>query len=183
MLNAQEFDSRDSAHLWGEDRYGNWVEDLPDAQMRALQSYQNVPAVNFPLRGLEDFEGDELKQVALMDEALGSSVLPDDVITWRLVDQEAIGPLNVGSVFRDDGYTSTSLAREVIDDFDPENWDMTQAVYRFKVYVPRGYNAAYIGEGFDEFFNQEELLLKRGSRFRVRGINHQTGIINLEVIP
>jgi hypothetical protein len=183
MLRANEFDSRDAAHFWGEDRYGPWVEDLPDAQMQALLHYQNVPVINAPLRGLEEFDDAGLRQVALMDEAIADAVVPEDVIAWRLVDQEAIGPLNVGSVFRDDGYTSTSLSRDVIEDFDPENWDMTQAVYRFKIFVPRGYNGAYLGEGFEEFFSQEELLLKRGSRFRVRGIDHGTGIINLEAIP
>jgi hypothetical protein len=182
LQNARTFDDDNAAFAWGEDGYEGWRLGLSNSEQLALLKYQNAPVINDPLRGLSELtDPDDIAQIAHMDAALADAIIPEDIQVWRLVEKDAVGPLFPGMVFRDDGFTSTSLLKDVIDDFEMGS---PVANYRFRIFVPEGYNGGYLGEGFDEFFaEQQEIVLRRGTAFRVRGINHQTGIVDLEVVP
>lgn len=185
-----------------------WAE-LTDAEKSALNFYKSgrYRELNDALRFPEARQLDsELMQIESdLDSALTKLTAPDDLVTMRFVDADAFGnlmgaeldedvfwledPRNfIGTVFRDDAYTSTSLA----SDFD---WASQESVRMF-IRIPRGYEAGPNDIGLMDRSvrtagtTEAEIMLKRGTRFRLVDVEaHEeqaawvVDSMTLEVIP
>lgn len=134
-----------------------------------------------------------------LDLALSRAHLPEEVVVWRGVTEEAMpsyvfdafdtsSPQNEallllnGKEFVDKGFVSTTLSKE-----RAVNWALDQSVgaILYRITVPKGYQAAYLTEVLSQVNTEWELLLKRGTRFRVTGVDliSRPEIVNLEVLP
>ena len=130
--------------------------------------------------------------VEQLDSALRRAKVPEDVMVFRGIKSQALAKkLEIGAEFHDHAFVSTSLHRSVAEKFSREGPGKRGAVLEIR--VPKGTNAA----AFDSIWNggnlkEHELLLPRGSKFRVTGVRktRDTGtsrgnmkIVSVELIP
>lgn len=137
------------------------------------------------VRGSRSSAEADIKKV---DMAMSHSPLSHDVVTYRgIQDGRAVfgdaweGDMT-GVRFREPAYSSTTADRRIVDDFidnrDPAPTEM-------RIHVPAGTNAINISGYGDDHTDEAELLLDRGTSFRV--ISDTTGrgrrLLDVEVIP
>lgn len=119
------------------------------------------------------------EQIAHIDAVLRRSRMTEDVHVYRgLTGDIAKRALRAkpGSVIRDKGYVSTSLHSSVAaDSFSGEDGVV------LKLMLPKG-NRAYLmnGRGASNFASEHEVLLPRGSRFRIRHV--EGNVVTAEVL-
>lgn len=117
--------------------------------------------------------------IADIDSAIEKSVIKDDVTAWRGMDADLFKNMSPGDVFMDPAYTSTSLRSSIFKDFARTG--------HVEVRIPKGYQGIYM-EAFDpaQQLKEMELLLKRGTRFRIISITERGPVgrdVVVEVIP
>lgn len=84
---------------------------------------------------------------------------PRDMITFRGFDREVFDKINPGTIFKDEGYYSTSIDNNVAKSFGS---------YIVDVRIPKGSKGVYVGEyGISKYPSEREFILPRGSRFKV----------------
>ena len=124
--------------------------------------------------GLRRNDGDiekvqQKKAVAALDKAMQRGAVPEDTVVYRGVKTQAmVSKLKVGDEFQDHGFVSTSLHKKVGEKFGKE------AV--IEITVPKGAKAI----AFDSVFTgghmgEHELLLPRGSKFKVTDVSRRKG--------
>jgi phage portal protein BeeE len=111
---------------------------------------------------------EQVKAVLAIDRALQKGSVPEDTMVYRgIKNRDLVDKLNVGDEFSDHGFVSTSLHRKVGEKFGKE------AVLEIK--VPKGARAL----AFDAIWRggnaEHELLLPRGSKFKVTGVRRLKG--------
>ena len=130
----------------------SWAAQLTDEERSTVKAYgeDTFIRINSSLRA-----GGTEPEVDIIDRALAKSSLDKDTTVFR----GGIDP-GGGKIFRDRGFTSTTLNNTGLDAYD--------AVWEIK--VSRGTHAAYIdyvkgtaGTRMDE----KELLLQRGLNYRI----------------
>lgn len=129
------------------------------AEIEEIQIYSgnSYSAINGNLREGNLLEDTPFEETVLhMDSALESNTLPGDLVTWRGMHDV---DLEVGDVFSDLGYISTSIAPSTALTFAKQSYP--PALARIKA---RAGTHAVEGNG-----NEDELIFPRGSSFLVTG--------------
>lgn len=106
--------------------------------------------------------------VQRLDDAAAASPAPRDMVVSRGVNGQrstaSLSKLQIGDVYVDPGFVSTSYSAEIGSDF-AKGFDVRKGV-ELKISVPKGYPALAIPS---EFPKEREILLGRGGRFIVTG--------------
>jgi SPP1 gp7 family putative phage head morphogenesis protein len=152
------------------------VKPLGAADRQAVYDYQGGGYVKLQAFAREaDWQGGyHTKKEALADQkrfdaAIAKGALPDAAVLYRGIEGRIVDGLTVGGTFEDLGYSSTSMSREIAEDFASRR----AAGVILEIVAPAGTPAAFVpaAGGLDE----AELVLGRGSRFRVVGENSRNG--------
>lgn len=104
-----------------------------------------------------------------LDSAIRKSRTTEDQQLFRAAKipaiEEAMKSGNIeGLEFSDEAYTSTSKAKDKANNFARDGARM------FKVNVPKGSSALDVGENAGGLKGEQEVLLPRGAKFRVKGV-------------
>lgn len=175
--NYREFDDPMRADAAMTSMYQGWANSLTDEEKNAVRGYQQQTfgLVNDTLRGHrsdDDKTPFARQETQKLDTALNSADVPYNVTTYRGM----VNPgLSVGAEFTDLGYGSTTLAPAIARARAQAHGDQG-VVARIK--VPQGAKGAYVETVTP--IDQAELLLHRGTRYRVIGTGN--GVIDLEVV-
>ena len=178
-------------HLTGDDAYNSapWAQDLPNANKDALDSYAGggFDWINKLHRnGADTVPAPGLKIIQRRSDALDSMIesappLKHNIQVLRGVDysDDVFGPVGsmTGKVFSDKGFVSTTT-----DDKVQKRFSMANNSAAMKIKVPAGTRAISLGFGGDK--REREILLPRGSRFKVISdvLNGKTRHIELELL-
>lgn len=178
---AKEFNA------WGKEHFGEWLDELPDDERLALKQYKSAfyGETNTMLRGLQDTRGvlgqkvvQRIKdRIAKLDAALKRTGVPEDVTVFRGFDHDGLrkmfddGTL-VGTEYSDKAYMSTSVSPKVAKQFARKSKMVAE------IRVPKGTRGAYV-EGIDTSLKEYELLLARGTKFRVVEARKNKGVIEM----
>ncbi len=160
--------------------YSTWKQSLNDFELKAVKKYtynsnesgrdKFYMRLNAMLRG--DRPGDErvLRYANGISGAIKKGAIPCDVICYRNMDTNPYSNLDVGDIFVEEQFVSTSVVKN----------RALQKKFKLIIYVPKGSKAAYI-ESVSKFPTQREVLIDKGSIYRV--ISKKEDVIELEVIP
>jgi len=181
----KEFETDDERRAWVERTYGDGPDgafwsSLARDQKDAIRDYTGSGSsqLNGYIRrgnlGGGGFLDDHYVRTArLIDSALASKPTPEDIIVYRGVGDpapilRALGvaskqDIRPGMRFPDPTYTSTSLHPEVAEDFGGD--------LKFKIIVPRGSDAAYLGTNSNNDNEREFLLGRALDLFEVVGFD------------
>jgi hypothetical protein len=179
----------EAAEDWGEEKWRAWRDSLTGTEDRALYEYGNFSYanINAGLRSGGTLSETIQKDVKAIDSALNKSKVPENVSAFRGLYHSEIanafadgdsGRL-VGMEFQDDGFISTSLDANTA--YRHSRADPDSALAR--IYVPEGSRGAYVDPVTQR--GEAELLLPRGTRFRVREAFVNAGgtpVVRLEVV-
>jgi len=124
------------------------------------------------------------ERIAEMDSVMEKSAAPENLIVVRETSLRTIGALNVGDEFIDKGYMSTTVRQDVLDDATYGTYGPDTPRARMYIAVPKGY-PSFAPDGVSEYESEAEVILNRGSRFRVTGIEtiFNQSTIYAEVVP
>lgn len=146
---------------------------LSDNEISALQEYSATSSgVNKPLRSNKPIPFLALKnKIDLLDSAISKSSLPRDIEVFRIVRsnffEKKLLP-NIGNEIIDNGFLSTTpsavAARDLLSTLS-EDYRGPYSI--LKLHIPKNYNAIAMTEHLTENPDDMELLLKRGTRFRL----------------
>ena len=160
------------------------ASDLPADLREAVDAYSlnDFLPLNLALRGREEeaqdaAEGvpmsmphDEL--VARLDRSMAGSSSTAPITVYRGVPAETIANLQPGETFTDPAYLSTTLN---IDETGPFSDDTV-----IEITVPAGSRGLRVDTGTDGY-DQQEVLLARGSTFTVDEIAEEDGVTTVRV--
>lgn len=157
----------------------DWIEKLSDKEKHAIEKYTYNSGDRKPNRFFERLNamlrGDGPKDKTLEDyadtisKAIRKNELKHDVICYRNVDVDLYSDLEVGDIFREKQFISTSVIKG----------NALDKKYKVTIYVPKGTNCAYI-ERLSKYPKQRELLLDKENLFKV--ISKKENEIELQVI-
>lgn len=136
---------------------------LPTACM-GMEQYSGDGAyesLNSALRKGESLGGAQKNLASAMDEEIDKLPrVPQNMNVYRGVykGREVFGSMEPGDTFSDKSYVSTTATRKIADGFSND--------FVMKIQVKKGSKGAFIKE-ISEYSEENELLLPRGSKFRV----------------
>ncbi|HEX5569406.1 MAG TPA: ADP-ribosyltransferase, partial [Streptomyces sp.] len=193
---ARSFADPDDAIAYGRDNWNRYVDNLPPEARQALRDYTGEPPytgapgyatyreMNGFLRGDTNLGTPEvMSNIREVDRALAGNPLREDVMVVRgsgtaHLDFDRPESL-VGRTITDPGYTSSSLGNHPVPSFEGKD-----AVLRLR--VPEGTPAAWVEKVSDFGVTERELLLGRGTSYRVtRSFVDDKGQLQIygEVLP
>jgi phage-related protein (TIGR01555 family) len=125
-------------------------------------------SINGHLRGKNPATALMRQNISNIDNVLARSRIPEDTVVYRGIKppfSKEILAAKVGSTIDDPGYVSTSLKGDTSKKF------ATPEGVVLKMLLPKG-NSAYVmnGRGASHYPKEHEVLLPRGSRFRVKSL-------------
>lgn len=164
-------------------RRASLLSELTPKELSALKAYTSdgFDNLNYFLRGqVTRASPNSFKNsIDLLDGALKKASLSEATTVYRGMDQTVydrmMKHLKVGDTFVDHAYGSTTLDPRVAI-------NSIAGGPIFKVTVPRGYSALPLGEKATSHIGEVEVLLKRGSQFRVASLGGRGNPVHLEVI-
>lgn len=169
-----------------------WEEKMSfftDDQLEVLESYTNngYRLINGNLRDrpFANLDADDLAQIVEMDDITNFEI-GQDMVLWRGVDENLIDEMELGReglVWQDKGFSSTSIYRDTASDFiDYEDYDLDEGgPWLMKIFASKKTKGAYVASHGQK--GEYEMLLRRGTRFRVRSVDFGRRRIDMEVIP
>lgn len=172
---------KDEMHRWGVEHFKEWEQSLSPASKKAISQYQKTSDVNYYLRtgqtagNLSENQTRDL--VTKLDAAIEKSKMPEDVIVYRGVPDEAAVGWKVGAVIQDKGYVSTSLSEKQTKIYAVPTLHSTAAVMEIR--VPKGSSGAYMG--VNKRSPDMEVLLPRETKIRIVG--KENGRYIGEIVP
>jgi hypothetical protein len=147
--------------------------DKNDPEWQGTRTYQSMIAErwNKALRAGKPFVGntdEETKRVAVaqkgLDDLMAKSSMITDIRVWRGVSDQngrIAASLKKGTVFQDNGYSSTAVKRSVAESFAEYNGLL------FDIEVPAGSRGIVSTQFTTRYLDEWEVVLPRGSRFEV----------------
>jgi DNA topoisomerase IB len=153
----------------------------PD-EVKALQNYQvhGYRDINEGLRDGKGYEYDDSEaSIAAIDSLMARSQVPADTVQYRGLYPDENGNLPdwlaPGTEFTDKGFTSTSESEDYVRRIYAEA-ESGGVLLRIK--VPAGTHALYLDQpaNLGENFQEHELLLNRGTRFKITGMTPGDGV-------
>jgi hypothetical protein len=114
------------------------------------------------------------RQIAALDAAVAKGKLAGTTTLYRGTDMKVLGDIEVGSVFRDKGFLSTSRSQGEARSFDHGAM--------LKITAPKGTRAADVSHHTGGF--EKEILLGRNTNLKVTSITSEGGrpVINVTVV-
>jgi hypothetical protein len=174
---------------YGRDYWNDYVDNLDPSAKQALWDYtgETFPSyhdMNGHLRGTPGFgpSPEVLHDIGEMDRVMSTRPVPDDIMVVR---GTGLGHLNLrspldmlGKTYPDKGYTSTSLGNHPVSSFAGK-----EAILHLR--VPKGTPALWLEKVSKFDVTERELLLARGSEFRVTRVFMDNGQAQVygEVLP
>ncbi|AYK08665.1 ADP-ribosyltransferase [Brevibacillus laterosporus] len=171
-----------AADTWYKEMYKDYSQKLKPEQKSAIQLYttQNYKTINKGLRE-NDLPLDKIKEVRDMSKALAKSPLSEAGTVYRKVGKDALGidittnfkNENVveklknqleGSIREEKAFLSTSVANHFSESFDAKT-------VLFKINIPEGTHAAYIFGDLATYQGESELIIDKGSSYRIDKID------------
>lgn len=168
-------------HKWGD---AAMMPKLEGEQAKALKGYtsehiySHIASVlrndDYHSKNKEEYSDEDVaKNIANLDKAMKVNKTPENLIVFR--GAKFFNPnFKVGSTVQDDAFVSTSFSKKVANGFTfPNPYDegkpnLQKVVY--KVSVPKGTNAIWT-DGHTAFTNEQELILNRGAKFKIKSID------------
>lgn len=167
---------------------GRLFRVLPEDQRSAVEGYtddyQNF--INNALRDADDLSALESQladQVRLIDQAIDSQLpTTSDITVYRGVGADVVQGLKLYDNFTERGYTSTTHHLDIADgyaDIFPDVYNVEGRVIEIR--IPRGSKILDLRDHpqFQDVM-QQEVMLPRGSKFRVLGTQGDRLILELE---
>ncbi|TPH10107.1 ADP-ribosyltransferase, partial [Brevibacillus laterosporus] len=171
-----------AADTWYKEMYKEYSQKLKPEQKAAIQLYttQNYKTINKGLRE-DNLPVDKIKEVRDMSKALAKSPISEAGVVYRKVGKDALGidittnfkNQNVvtklkndleGSIREEKAFLSTSVANHFSESFDAKT-------VLFKINIPEGTHAAYIFGDLATYQGESELIIDKGSSYRIDKIN------------
>lgn len=100
------------------------------------------------------------KAVRDLDKTFEVARLEEDIVVWRGVGRDIGRRMETGVVFQDDGFSSTSLSKNIAESFAGPDGALIQMI------VPKGTPAIFV-EKFTNIEGEVEMVLPRSSQFRI----------------
>jgi len=139
----------------------SWKEQLSNSEITAVRQYTRGGAINSHLRDGTVSLDTQKEQVAKLDSAIRKFTLPEDLVVYRSV--KGVSKLTAGQVVEDKGFVSTSTNRRYA------SGDVHSRVTKARILLRAGQHAGPIGNPLTDRPGEDEVLLPRGSKFRVVG--------------
>ncbi|MFF9571913.1 ADP-ribosyltransferase, partial [Streptomyces sp. NPDC014685] len=178
-----------AAIQYGRDYWNDYVDNLDPSAKQALWDYtgETFPSyhdMNGYLRGTSGYgpRPEVLHDIAEMDRVMSTRPVPDDIMVVR---GTGLGHLNLdspldmlGQTYPDKGYTSTSLGNHPVSGFAGK-----EAILHLR--VPKGTPALWLEKVSKFDVSERELLLARGSEFKVTRVFMENGQVQVygEILP
>jgi SPP1 gp7 family putative phage head morphogenesis protein len=159
-----------------------WRNSLSPAEKAGIRDYSDLhyADINNYLRGKNNSPLPEsVAHVSGIDSALNRARTDRPLLAFRgLVSKDvyrgfAEGVLKPGDVFEESGFLSTSLDFQAAKEFIEQEAD-NRVVLRIN--VPEGSRSAVLGD-VSAVPSESELLLGRGSRFRIERVRRRQGVV------
>ena len=156
---------------------------LTDEQKATIYDYawdgNTYQDVNVALRRGGEVSAQVRKKADEITRVISSKTIDENVIAYRGAanSPELVRMLEQGGDFQDNGFISTSLDKSVsLEDFA----DVGSNQVLMTIEVPKGTNAIYLGDQLDDLgaFDQQELLLQRGTMFKVVSTSMRGGVLH-----
>jgi hypothetical protein len=187
LASYQRFSSYHDVQTWGQNSsYSKWPDELPSTQASAVKSYTGggYRDVNLTLRTGSSGGTTVTNKIKNITKALESKPIPDNVVSFRGagntelqdiltkagIDLNAPVEQLIGREYNDWGFLSTSVA--------PQGG--FGGALRLEVHVPAGTPGAYL-QWISNYASEYELLLQRGLRYRILGVERSGGVTKLIV--
>lgn len=182
---AKRFTTNKEAQKYIDTKDGRYVNKLLDSeadvavrQVDALEDYSftEYKRINSALRRGTTLSRNMQKTVTAIDEVIdGARALPNDVVAYRGLTEKVAKMFQPGTIIRDDAFVSTTLNEKTAAHFA----DFSKNEFVLEVILPKGTKCV----GMPDFLSikEQELLLARGTRFRVLE-RTEAGRIRVEVI-
>ncbi|MET7857695.1 ADP-ribosyltransferase, partial [Streptomyces sp. NPDC005318] len=174
---------------YGRDYWNDYVDNLDPSAKQALWDYtgETFPSyhdMNGHLRGTPGFgpRPEVLHDIGEMDKVMSTRPVPEDIMVVRgtgLGHLKLRSPLDMlGKTYPDKGYTSTSLGNHPVPSFAGK-----EAILHLR--VPKGTPALWLEKVSKFDVEERELLLARGSEFKVTRVFMENGQAQVygEVLP
>ena len=136
-------------------------DSMLDSEKEAIQKYSGpyYRDINKYLRGVPDITKDTekiIKMIEEIDRALSRNTLGDDLILYRGVSLEEFESWkNINTI---NTYKSTSISREVADDFNSD--------YKILIKAHKDTKGFYLGD-YSEYKSEKEFLLHRNQKYKI----------------
>lgn len=166
--------------------YQKWIDALTEEEKRALRKYTKnsvdfkkpnrfFERLNAMLRGAYDPSSSDYqklkKYASIISGAIRKHPIEHKIVCYRGTNYNPALGYKVGEVFFVDAFTSTSVIKK----------RAFSAKYLSIIHVPIGAKVAYI-EKLSLFDYQKELLIDKGTLFKVIDIRNNGKIVELEVL-
>lgn len=155
------------------------------AEAEAFKDYQGTwyHDINGPLRSGAPLEPRAQEIASTLDSAISKSAIDAETVVFRGLYERPSG-LESAAEFVDNGFSSTSLNEDFVRRIFAEGED----AFVMRITLPRGTNAVRLdtSRNLPDFFQEDEILLGRGSRFRVlsetKGAPGEPTVLEVELI-
>ena len=149
-----------------------WITSLNDYEYKNVKGWtqdKEWMILNRTLRHGKLTAVEEIRAKQL-DSAVSKSIALKTVTTYRgMFIPGKVGAMKVGAVFRDKGFTATSLSEKLATGFIAGSGKGTHVL--MEVTVPKGAPAAYLANfPGTKYKNEKEVLLPRGSKFKIKSV-------------
>lgn len=163
------------AEVKGESKVSVDEEDLNETQLHhcALYSEMGYETVNLGLRGgdTSGLSAVDVRIINNLDESINGSTMKDDAVVYRGLSSARADKLEamIGQDYKDAAFVSTSKNPDIALGFSSEGEDNIVLA----ITVPAGNNALDMTSEKSTFSHEKEVLLPRGSSFRIDGVTEQ----------
>jgi hypothetical protein len=148
-----------------------WQDSLTPDELYTLKVYASsgYRDINTALRAASTGDAALTREILAIDAALARSALPVDTTLYRAAPASAFEGVQVGSVFTDRAYGSTSLSPVIQQDFANYLKEAGDTPVYITINAPAGTSGGYIS-GILPSMNEQEWLLARGTQYRVTSL-------------
>jgi hypothetical protein len=156
---------------WAEPEYAEWASSLSLDEKASLKGYKHTKdfyAINKAARSGDKSDSRVNDLVGSIDSALNKGYLRQKTILWRGFEDSG-RKLEVGGTITDHGFSSISLNIFIARGFSGKNGIL------LKIRAPKGTKTGYM-ETVDREYEENEMVLPRGSRFRIRKVYSGKGL-------
>lgn len=172
---------RATAGLAEELRVDSPVGPITAAEMAALRRYTSdgYETINGSLRGWTPATAATRDHVDALDTLLGRAALDEPTTVFRGVGPrvfEAYRQLRVGTTFTDSAFSSTSLSRDIAEEFFEEN---NAEGWIFTLRLPEGFRALKVTKASSVGEREREILIPRGVTWKVLSVDREERSIHL----
>ena len=182
---------KNRSHKWGQDSWSGWHDNLTAKQLDAFESYvyddEIYGSLNHHLRKgttkkLSAYQKGIMQNI---DDAMKKGFVQEDTFVYRGSGGTRVEWFkdNVGKTVTDEGFKSTSVAKNIATDYMEAEGGTDFMTGEFKepmlakIRLRKGSNAGYMSySDIDiEAYDEKEVLLPRGTKMKILGVKRRKG--------